>query len=467
MSPPRRAGRNDLVLVLILVALAAGAGVLCWLLYAPNPPAPVAVPPANPPDVLARLRTLTDQAYELQRKRDWCGAEKAWQNVLDAIAAAPAPGELAQEQHAANSNRELVAELCKPARAPVDAMENLVPRDPPEKISKDDLLRHYPPGRATRSVALASIKGRGTNRNWGLKATSHFVYCYTVAGEVQVEANDGHNLRFELHLKEVSQTLFHSDTELEVDPPRLPLVELVWKNAEDRGLEGIPEYKLVKKLWELANTSDPKLKKSLTWLAGQVRRAGLNPDSSAEIEMIQKVEKLTGVKAELTYTNGVGVTGIRVLEGKKFDPDALQALAESSSLLLDYFIFPGAGKPVGERWTVRAQDVAGLMPLGYDAEVTGVLTLEREPDASAGEAVLAVKRGELTVSGKKEHADEKAKVFVESGRVLYALKELMVRQADMRLRANTLYRSRDHLLFETEKLRDLDLRATYTAERVK
>lgn len=467
MLPRIGSGLERPVLAFALVLLLAGVGVLCWCMFTPGHPTPAADTRANPPEILARLGSLTERAYQLQRNRDWCEAEKAWLSVLEAIAAAPAPEELAQEQLTAKGNRELVAELCKPTREPVDALQDLTPRDPPGRIPPGDLLRHYPAGRTTRGVACTYIKGRGTDRNWGLKSTSHFICCHTVAGEVKVEVNDGHDVRFQLHLPEVSQTLFHSTEELELDPPKLRLVELVWKNAEDLMLDRIPEYQIVKKLWGLANTADPNLKKSLTWLAPLVRKAGVNADAGAEIEMTRKVEKLSGLKVALNYTNGVGVTSIQVLEGKKFDPDALQALAESSSLLLDYFIFPGADKAVGEAWTVRSQDVAGLMPLGFDPELGGSMKLQREENASSGDAVLGIKRGQLNVNGRKQNAEESATFFVESGKVFYALTDLMVRHADMRLRANTIYRSRDHLLFQTEHLSDLEIRATYGAERVK
>ena len=147
-------------------------------------------------------------------------------------------------------------------------------------------------------------------------------------------------------------------------------------------------------------------------------------------------------------------------------PDVLLALADNSGPLLDYFVMPGSAKKIGQEWKVRARDVGSLLPVGKDASLFGSITLRREKDIDADRTRLNVVKAEIKVVGRGERRDEQVDVRIKNGYILYSLVDLFVQGSRLELAAQSLYRSKDHLLFRAERLRDLEIMAVYSAEVV-
>ncbi len=229
----------------------------------------------------------------------------------------------------------------------------------------------------------------------------YFVAINMVVAETKVLSNDdnGHRVSFEVAFKDVSHHLIHSDETLELDPPDSPFLQTFWPPLERDVLDYVPVYRVLKTYGELVNLVDPRLKRTLTALNKRLKRLGVPLNAVDDVQYISSIDRLAGVRIELQYDDGFGVVSIKVLDGLKLPPEDLEALAECSGPMLDYFIFPGAAKKPGETWDVRPQDVASLVRLSYRYTVSGKIQLERDDNDEKGLAVLKVRGGEITALG--------------------------------------------------------------------
>ena len=172
----------------------------------------------------------------------------------------------------------------------------------------------------------------------------------------------------------------------------------------------------------------------------------------------------------MEYISGFGISRIEAVDGAKYDPDELQRHAGSLSLLLDYYIFPGAGKQIGERWDVFAEEVSSLSGFDAEADVKGELTLERlqnrERPTQGTEAVLKIVKGHVHLSGRGTRKGQTATVTSRAGIVYYSPEQLLVREARITWNARTAWISQGHLLFGTEQIRDLKTESYYEASLV-
>ncbi len=373
--------------------------------------------------------------------RNWEKAKQLLDEALKEIDSADDRANLGAEHAVAQRNEEIVTNVMR--KAGVEAIKLPVSNEPPVALKDKDLQRYYPVGKHMRSVALLKVTGCATNKDWGLHAETNFVYLYQLQLDSQVLSNDGHKVKFELFCPEASQVAYYAKHSLELDLPGSPLVSALWTNVEDNWLRGIPSYSVAKSLLNL----DRRLKKTLTTLQGWGLRLGDDADTAVTAE----IENLAGVRLQLDYVDGLGVSSIHVLGGHKLDARTLQALADNTGALLDYFIFPDADKKVGESWKVRARDIAPILPIADQASLFGSITLKRQPDAAKDkQARLSVTKGEVTVVGRGDQQDERGLVRVKSGTVHYSLEGRFVESARCELAAQSFYRSKNHLLFRAE-----------------
>lgn len=244
---------------------------------------------------------------------------------------------------------------------------------------------------------------------------------------------------------------------VELDLPDEPLVNLLAGQAA----KAFPQFLAMKKLADLAMILDPNLRNTLTTIDKQLQRAGVVGN---ELEITAKVSGLEGQTVRIRYVNGVGVIGVEVVDSK-LPADLLQDLADRAAPLMDAFLFDAADKKEGERHKVRARDVAGLLPFGRDGVATGWIALRRDKDeipAKVGR--IQVEDSEIIIEGRRTAAEERARLAVESGLIRCSLDNLYVMSANMKLKAGTLFRSKDHLLFRAQQLRNLETDVTYRAE---
>ena len=434
-------------------------------------------PDSGKRDVPAEYAELLTVAREAQLKADWCAAREAFQKLKDKLDADKSEGVELRDETA--RNLRMLATLCpgeaKPDTIPVPevGVEVEVPKKKvlPEPLSEEMLVERYPVGKTIRSVGHFVMNGKGSNKSWGVRGTASFSYLSEVPVETRVVESDARTGRlvFEQTFGEVVQVRAVSNQTLELVPPDSLVLRTVWPTADPLLKRLSPGYFLFRRMVEAVNHTDPGLKRTLTRTSGWLRRKGIEvTGATPDTELAVQVEKLSGSKLRIVYVSGLGVTQISRLEGMPFNRDELIRLAHASTVLVDYFVFPTAKRNPGDKWDVRADDVASLFAL-YDpqAEIGGTISLRRDADSVAGQvAKLALVKGTVTARSEEDGKEHRGQLTVKSGSMSIDLKSLYIRTARVQFSASTLHQSKDHLLFGTEQLRDLKVESRYEAELV-
>lgn len=433
-------------------------------------------PPIDPIALPNDLRQLRSTALQSQADGQWCAAQSRWktfrQKLDDWQSASDSHAELATYyREESQRNLDWTKGRCDPPAEQV--MEKKIsPADtPPKSVSEDDLAAYYPQGRQVQSLMLLHVTGRGMDEYSLLKGEASFAYQYRVLCETRVVNSIGTQLVIRQSFPEVVQTKAISKSTLQLAFPESPALQDLWATI-DVALCFNPKYLAVRIGVAGLNELDPNLKWTLTRLN---KGFGWNIAASDEVELIEQVEQLSGREFEFEYVSGLGITSIKVLSGEPMDPDDLDRLAYGSSLLMDYYIFPGAQKKPGDTWTVQAEDISGLVDFGLDASASGELQLEREGDAldSQGRevAVLRVIGGEVDFLAPHDQRVQEARVRPigttgELGTIQFLLDERIVHRARLDWKANTLWTNDGHLLSSLTKTRDVKVQSYYEALRI-
>ena len=412
---------------------------------------------------------VDDEIMPLHKQRKWEEAIAAWDKLLATKICERQ--RIEAEAHRKVAEEELHAE--QTGKASWSRTEDDTRGKPREPAPEGDFLRFYPEGRRIRSVAYFNTKGRGENSKWvAFKGSAHFAYQHRVTAETTVTENNGNRAVFQLYFPEVTQLCATSEQELELDFPDSPILELVWTQL-DAKLELVPQYAVLRRIGKAINALDPHLKKTLTTFNGQLRRLGLPLSDDDHVELIARIERLSGHKLEITYVRDLGVVAIKILEGGFLSPDDFDRLAYNSSLLMDYFIFPVQDKRPGDQWTVRAEDVAGIITpsiLNTDVKMNGELLIKRGQDRSfPGEqqATLETVDGSITGEFTTEGHTEKTTLKPEKGsQVFYSLDDRLIREARMKWDVSEVHISEGSLLFGTRGIRNASVSSYYEAERL-
>ena len=337
----------------------------------------------------------------------------------------------------------------------------------PEEVPANDFEALYPVGRQLSSVGITTISGNGEDKQWGISGSCQFKHFFQVKSKTKVLENENDRIKFLVEFEESVQNTVVSDVEFELDLPEMPLVDLIVHNAQKLPL--LTNMKLagviIKGGTQVIEQLDPGLKKTVTWIADLLEIA---PGSNVEIQ--NHVEKISGKSFEIDYVNGLGPVSIKEVGLEKtFTDSELIAIANQSALLMDYFLVPVNAKE-GDQWNVNPRDIARLINFGKDASVSGEVALERGASIDEGGeqiATLTSPRSTIYVQGESDTEDESAKLSVKSALIKYSDNDRVTRSSKIIFDAATMFRSKNHLLFETKKLRNLAIEARYEAEVVK
>ena len=327
------------------------------------------------------------------------------------------------------------------------------------------MTSYYPAGRKIYSIAWLQVNGTGSNANWLIKKDVAFLYVYRVEVETEVTKNDGVVVDFVQHFREVVQQRFVGRHTFQLDAPS-PITKKMFDLLDKHVLSKIPYYADLKEVKKIADVIDPDLKRTLTRTADLL---GLNTVDPLDIAV--QFEKLQGTALKLEYVSGIGVTNIDVLNAPKntaFSEADLTRLAYGSSLLMDYYIFPGAKKNPAPTWGVDAQQVAGLFNL-YDATISGTANLRREPDEvldGTPVAVLRVLDGKLDVVGDVASGLRSGTLEPKPGGTIYfSPTDLFVRRANVSWHVSGQWDSPRSLFFGTKSQGNVEVTTVYEAER--
>jgi len=188
------------------------------------------------------------------------------------------------------------------------------------------------------------------------------------------------------------------------------------------------------------------------------------------VEIINKLGRLANSKFRVTYTNGWGVTRIQTLKSAvKLTGNELLSLADRLGLLTDYAIIQGRRK-IGDKWKVDVKKIASLFAIGFEAAPSGELILSLKSDSGAGGEPLDVilsDEGTVKVEGGGDDGEGSGQLSVKYGRIEYSREDKLTKNAYFEFDVNTLWKSKNHLLFKTVATRQLEVKARYGARKEK
>ncbi len=331
-----------------------------------------------------------------------------------------------------------------------------------EKIDEKTLIEYYPAGKRIESATEFQISGMGRHRDWGFAGTVYFTYVGLMNLDTEVVSNDGNQIVSIVYVREVSQHRLTSEFELQLALPDDPLAKMLLTTA-DMTFKKFPLYRGARLLFEAADVADPNLRKTLTWIADRVKDAGYD---LGKVMIASRVEELSGIKLQVTYLNGWGVGETTVLEGGAVREDRLKAYARCSSQLMDYYIFPEAkSRQPGDEWSVDTGQVAGMFLPSTNLDVSGQVHL-RLSSKSGSQAELEIPDGTVIVVDETDRARAEGRMDVTSGALQYDLDSLFIEAGKIDFRMQSLWQSRDHLLFGAEDIKDLNVTARYSARKI-
>jgi hypothetical protein len=464
------------------IAISAAAAAIIALLSIPSS-SPQS--PECPPDI----DELIGIAEKLQAERRWCEANTAWTNAKDAITQA-GEGACPQKATLAGSNVQLLAALCDDSTK-ADEKSVEVKRMPVNPISGKDLLLYYPKDRQVRTLGLFSIKGRSEGTDWGLKARSYFRYVHEFEAVWTVEQNDEKQVKdhetviFSVHLARVEETMAMSQSDIDFAPIDDPALVFAWGAIGQPLLRRTPGYQLIAGAWDAGGNAVAKT--ALNWAVGQFKSA--KALAQPDVWVVEQVSRLNGLKLRLKFQNGLGITRIEVIEnpgGAPITKPLLTSLADDLNPLMDYEIFPGdeekadegrnrgngpkinERRKVGAEWDVQSHGLSGLSAVGGDLTLDGKLRIRREPDTIDGKvAAMSIESGKLQLKSTHQDADQQADVIVDGGKLQFDIERKLVVSGDLTIHGRGTFESKNHLVFKTSRVSDVEMKSRYAAKRVK
>ena len=336
-------------------------------------------------------------------------------------------------------------------------------------ISEDELIQRYPAGKKWRGASTIQITGRASNLDLNLEKAVAFGYDSNVVADVTVVSNDGSRVVFDIKFHAIISELVVDDVEVQLVPPTpeqralLKFADLAAKAllAHDPLLLGkyIAITEGLKTAGKGIDMADPGLKKTLTYLLKN------RFDVPGGVEKYKaRVEKLSLKRFRVEYLRDFGIKRITQLdETRVFTRRQMERVVNYVSVFLDYYVFPMETK-VGDQYDVDASDIAGILILDPDADVTGQISLRRDKDRSPGTGMVTVTEGTLTYETSSSEGEDNVNVSTPGGYFLVDLEHHLVTYARINLSASRIVASKDHLLFRAEDAVNIEAHAYYEAE---
>ncbi|MCA9234843.1 MAG: hypothetical protein KDA44_05205 [Planctomycetales bacterium] len=439
------------ILTVLVVVLAVAAVVFLFL-------------PSDPPadetlaDYPASLVEDRQAAQLAQQDGDWPRAHELWTSLADDLQAVEAnPLFVAEAQRNARDYRERTLAIA-------GEVYDVAKADSPPEISASDLQRYYAPGRRVGSVAVGDVTGRGRNQDWGFVVDAYFAYECDAIIETLVLENDGRRLVAESHLKRLSQDLVVANERVRLAPIDSPIFALVWEVANSAALVH-PKSHVAIRAWAALDAVDPGGERIFTNLYRRLKASGIDVAPKLETRIVQRIDELNGARIKLALDVDYGVRHVELLEGDRVPLDDLRAFARNSNLLLDFAVADLLTLKPDETGEIAAADLVRMIGLRYDVQVDGSLKFRRRGGQTTPYEFEPA-GGEVRVAAEVDGELRRGVLRPLSGLVRYDVRQLLVVSADAEWTIDLSWASQDHLLFQTEGMRELTVRSHYEAQLV-
>lgn len=350
-----------------------------------------------------------------------------------------------------------------------DARPNGGARRRPKKVPRQDWNQFFRSGRTIYSLGLFRTEGQAINQWWVLQGRVWFVHFAQTPVRVKILKQVGNAITLEVSIPEVRETLFISNRELNFNENNI--IRFLRDRLLDfiLGKASIPEEMLK----EIARKLVDKVALRLAQLVGFV--------PNVKNEFRQAFGSLSGHTFEITYVNGLGVTDLRITEGKNLEEEYFRELARqlTHSALTNYLLRDLALARPGQQKTYNVEELAGMLGFALDVDAYGQVTLERLSDDKQGRAVFRIVRADVTVQTLFAGRNYQARFFVNpqvgNGVVYYRysknrpfnLKSWFVEEAYVDWGVNAFAVPPKNLLFGVKAVRNLMVRSYFHAQSSK
>jgi len=340
-----------------------------------------------------------------------------------------------------------------------------IPARETARIDDELLLSQYPQGKKWHGLSVMRVTGNGYCKNWMHREEDFIV---TNSYGYQAEVLDNRLGELTLKVEVLSASREKVATRLSVKLRDLdeatPIFAVLLPYVET-ALELDP---LVKRGWQLVKSFedfvDPDLEKTLTKLA----ELGLLVGGQQPAESIIEPSIFEGCSFKLRYVNGLGVTKVEQIAGKRLKLDEVRRWGLSSYPLIDHYIFPSLKYKPGDKWSIDAGRATKLMAL-VDVESEGAIEVQYEKDSridGVNVRELDMVAGALEVSETSQGRVSTFDITITSGAIQMDTKSALVRLAHGKCDVDYRQISSDHWFFNTELSSELDVQFRYESKLV-
>ena len=310
-------------------------------------------------------------------------------------------------------------------------------------------------GKVYTSSVIGKVEGLAHKQDWGMKGQAYFVYLYGNTTTGKIIKNDGHTIIEERTFSNVVEEVLVSDAEIGL---ALPAAELGWL-ATAVALCNTGE--LCTSLAVGAATEEGIIALNqvnvpvrTSWL-NALKKNGLLPnafDFSNPMQMFFKDDKfhlLEGKTVRITFEDGKGITKLEALGCELTDKE--RAIIMRSNYIMDHELFPNYDVSPGDKWTIRANVLSGLLDPRMEGKPDGSVEVQRENDGKTPEGDrtkrLRLTNGTMVLKNPKDNSIT-GQVSIGNGECNIPHKTGVVRTASLSGHANYEEFSKDHLLFK-------------------
>ncbi len=333
-----------------------------------------------------------------------------------------------------------------------------VPVPPPPKPVTDTsrIKETYPPGSRYRLVGKVALRGRASDKDWGVETVENLCY----AGEVEVvrtiEKNDGTTLvetREFRRARTVSVFAHLEDVRVDLGPAGALILDLL-----DLYTGQLGQYSAI---------NGASAKSLLQTIPGiQALADKLSTDEATKV--VAFVDRLQGKQVRITYVNGQGVTTLTPLNGS-LDADE-QGFLLSVASLSDAYALPDLHSQEGQEWTVDAQQLVPILDPTLRARATGLVGVRQGPIVTENgkhTTTLAVLSGSAVELVATDQESETLAHWYPQGTLVFSFDDKIVTEGHLSGHIQLQQRSTNHILFEARHTLEPDYQVTYSCERLK
>lgn len=341
--------------------------------------------------------------------------------------------------------------------------------EPRKKISESQLIRRYPVGKSWAASKVLRVRGVSKNKEWGFEGEQHVVYTNRYRSTVEVLDNELGELKLRVFVADMSQQRIVTENKLRVaDFGKASPILAIAVSKAGMVISSSPYVGYVSPVLVLWGKIDPQYEKTLTQL---LEWSGVDPSQlspNTQLRIVEDPEPLAGCTFEVVWTNGLGITLCRQIDGPvNVKLDEVRRWALGADPLFDLYIMDTLNRQIGDRWEVDGQAAVNVLSAQGGRDSKGKVMLKYLRDTEFDQRAcrhLAIQGGSLGFTLDRDSQSTDASASEIQGQILYDKDAYLVLEANGTCDLHVKAESKNHLLFKAEWQRDTDVDFRYEAK---